>query len=83
MKKTNVSVQTNKSYGYFSNLLFNIKSARKWDPKLCYFQFLPVVPGVLASYLGILIPAELVNSFLWKVSMLTTIASQEVRMIGG
>ena len=61
MKKTNVSVQTNKSYGYFSNLLFNIKSARKWDPKLCYFQFLPVVPGVLASYLGILIPAELVR----------------------
>lgn len=61
MKKSKVSLQTNKSYGYFSNLLFNIKSAKKWDPKLCYFQFLPVVPGVLASYLGILIPAELVR----------------------
>lgn len=49
------------SYSCFSNILFNIRSAKKWDPKLFYYQFLPVVPGVLASYLGLLIPAELVR----------------------
>lgn len=53
--------KTKESYSYFSNLLFNIRSAKKWDTKLFYYQFLPVVPGVLASYLGILIPAELVR----------------------
>lgn len=53
--------RTNESYSCFSNILFNIRSAKKWDPKLFYYQFLPVLPGVLATYLGLLIPAELVR----------------------
>ncbi len=53
--------RTNESYSCFSNILFNIRSAKKWDPKLFYYQFLPVLPGILATYLGLLIPAELVR----------------------
>ena len=53
--------KTKESFSCFSNILFNIKSAKKWDPKLFYYQFLSVVPGVLANYLGLLIPAELVR----------------------
>ncbi len=44
-----------------SNIIFNMRSAKRWDKKLFYFQFLPVVPGVLATYLGIRIPSELVR----------------------
>lgn len=49
------------TYSVFSNLMFNMKAAKQWDPKLLYYQFLPVLPGVLATYLGLLIPAELVR----------------------
>ena len=60
------------SYSCFSNILFNIKSAKKWDPKLFYYQFLPVIPGILASYLGLLIPAELVRGLeeQWKLQQI-------------
>ena len=56
--------KTKESFSCFSNILFNIKSAKKWDPKLFYYQFLSVVPGVLANYLGLLIPAELVRGMI-------------------
>ena len=42
-------------------MIFNVESAKQWDKKLFYYQFLPVVPGVLATYLGVLLPAELVR----------------------
>lgn len=45
----------------FSNLLFNMRSAKQWDARLFYFQFLVVVPGVVVTYLGVLIPSELVR----------------------
>ena len=53
--------KTKESYSWFSNILFNMKSCRKWDTKLFYYQLLPVVPGVLATYLGLLIPSELLR----------------------
>ena len=45
----------------FSNLLFNMRSAKQWDARLFYFQFLVVLPGVVVTYLGVLIPSELVR----------------------
>ena len=52
---------TKESYNWFSNILFNMKSARAWDKWLLYYPFLSVVPGVLETYLGLLIPSELVR----------------------
>jgi hypothetical protein len=52
---------TKESYGWFSNILFNMKSAREWDKRLLYYPILSVVPAVLETYLGLLIPSELVR----------------------
>ncbi len=46
---------------WLSNILYNIKTSKDWDRKLFYYQFLPVLPGVIAAYLGILLPAKLVQ----------------------
>ncbi len=46
---------------WLSNILFNTKASKAWDPKLFYYQFLPVLPNVTATYLGVLLPAELVR----------------------
>ncbi len=43
------------------NILYNIKASGAWDKRLLYFQFLPALPGVAATYLGILLPARLVE----------------------
>lgn len=63
---------TNKKKNWFSNLLFNMKAAIKWDTKLFYYQFLPVLPGVVSTYLGLLIPAELVRGLenQWSIEYL-------------
>ncbi len=47
---------------WFSNIAFNIKSSRQWDKNLFYCQILPVMPRVLATYLGIMLPAEIVRA---------------------
>lgn len=52
---------TKDSYNWFSNILFNMKSTREWDKNLFYFPFLSVIPGVMETYLGLLIPSELVR----------------------
>lgn len=45
----------------FSNLMYNIRSSWQFDRKLFWCQFLPILPTVLAAYLGTLIPAEVVR----------------------
>lgn len=52
---------TKESYNWFSNILFNMKSTREWDKRLFYYPLFMVVPGILGTYLGILLPAELVR----------------------
>lgn len=44
-----------------SNLKFHLLSAKKWNPKLFYFQFLKVVPELLAIFLSAYLPAKLVE----------------------
>ena len=46
---------------WLSNIFYNMKESKVWDKKLFYYQFLPVVPSVVATYLGIILPAKLVQ----------------------
>jgi len=50
-----------KNKQWLGNILYNIRASRAWDRKLFYYQFLPVFPNVAATYLGILLPAKLVQ----------------------
>lgn len=52
---------TGKNYGWFGNIIFNIKSSKIWDEKLFWYQFLSVLPNVAGTYLGFLLPSELVR----------------------
>lgn len=53
--------KTKDGYSWLSNILFNMNSAKEWDKRLYYYQFLPVIPSVLGTYLGLLMPSELVR----------------------
>lgn len=59
MKKSEAN--TYKTYGWFSNIIYNMKSTRAWDKKLFYSQLLPVIPNVAGTYLGALLPAEMLR----------------------
>lgn len=56
-KRTNVA----KTHGWFSNITYNLKSTREWDKMLFYCQLIPVIPNVVGTYLGALLPAEMVR----------------------
>lgn len=49
------------SYSLFSNLKFHMLSAKEWNKKLFYFQFMAVLPSVFSGYIGALIPSEIVR----------------------
>lgn len=59
---------------WLGNILYNIKASKKWDKKLFYYQFLPVLPNVAATYLGLLLPAKLVQGLEegWEIQKLLT-----------
>lgn len=56
-------------YSLVNNLKFHMLSAKKWNPKLFYFQFLMVLPCVLSDYIGALLPAQLVSGLEEKYRM--------------
>jgi len=59
-------------YGLFSNIRYCMQCAYENDKRLFYFQFLQVVPSVVAAYLGTLIPSEVVRTLQnqWNVTQL-------------
>lgn len=59
-------------YGLGSNILFHLRSSREVDKKLFYFQLIPIIPTVAASFLGTLIPSEVVRSLQgrWNVGVM-------------
>lgn len=61
-------------YGFFSNIIYNMKSAGKWDRKLLYYQFLVIGPDVLTAYFGTRLPAEVVRGLeaKWGVGLLVS-----------
>ncbi len=61
-------MQSNR-YSLLNNLKFHILSAKKWNPKLFWFQFLMVLPCVLSGYITALIPSQLVKGLEEKDSL--------------
>lgn len=61
-----------KGHGWISNIIFNMKSAKIWDKKLFWYQLLSVLPNVAGTYLGFLLPSELVRGLEnhWSVTRL-------------
>ena len=51
-----------KNYSLFGNIAYNMRAAYDFDKKLFYFQLLPIIPIVTASYLGTFIPSEVVRA---------------------
>lgn len=52
-----------------SNLKFHLLSAKKWNPKLFYFQFIKVIPDLIAISLSAYLPALLVEGLKQKWEM--------------
>ena len=62
-------------YTLASNLFFHLKSAKQWNKWVCYFQFLAVVPGMTATFLGIWLPSLIVSQLQGKVSLAALLTS--------
>lgn len=58
-----------KKYTLWRNILFHLKSAKQWNKWVCYFQFLDVMPNMLATFLGIWLPSLIVSQLQEKVSL--------------
>ncbi len=51
----------NKKYTLGRNIVFHLKSAKQWNKWVCYFQFLDVIPNMVATFLGIWLPSLIVS----------------------
>lgn len=54
-------VEQEKKYSLISNVIYNMRSAKEWDPKLFNYQLLMIFPDVVAACMGVLLPAWLVK----------------------
>ena len=63
-----------RKYGLPNNLIYNMRSSFECDRRLFFYQLLPMLPAVAASYLGTLIPAELVRSLQerWSIDQIVS-----------
>lgn len=43
------------------NIIFHLKSAKKWDEKLFWYQFISVAPHMTFTYLSVLLPSYIVS----------------------
>ena len=43
------------------NIIFHLKSVKKWDEKLFWYQFISVVPHMTFTYLSVLLPSYIVS----------------------
>ena len=61
-------------YGLISNQLFHMRTSREFDKKLFYYQLIPIIPTVAVSFLGTLIPSEVVRALQehWEVGRMVT-----------
>lgn len=50
-----------KKYSFLGNIIFHLKSAKKWNNKLLSYQFLPVLPDILSAFCAIYLPAMIVQ----------------------
>ncbi len=57
------------NHSLISNMIFHLKSAKKWNKWVCYFQFLDVIPNMTATFLGIWLPSLIVAQLQNQVSL--------------
>lgn len=59
-----------KSKNIISNLIYHLKSTKKWNTKLFYAQIIYVFPTIIASFIGVYLPAFIVKglSGLWTIN---------------
>lgn len=71
-----------KKYSLSRNIIFHLKSARQWNKWVCYFQFLDVIPNMLATFLGIWLPSLIVSELQGRVSLKVLMASIIIVSLG-
>ena len=61
-----------RKYGLIDNLLYFLREAKITDKKLFYFQLLPIIPCVLNSVIGTILPSEVVRGLeeQWSIAIL-------------
>ena len=69
-------------YTLIRNLIFHLKSAKKWNKWVCYFQFLEVLPNMLATFLGIWLPSLIVSQLQENVSLEVLLTSIVIISLG-
>lgn len=71
-----------KKYSLIRNMIFHLKSAKQWNKWVCYFQFMEVIPNMLATFLGIWLPSLIVSQLQEKVSLEVLLASIIILSLG-
>ena len=71
-----------KKYSLSRNIIFHLKSAKQWNKWVCYFQFLDVIPNMLATFLGIWLPSLIVSELQGGVSLKALMASIIIVSLG-
>lgn len=63
-----------RKHGLISNVLYSIISAKEWDKKLFWYQFLIIIPHVIAAYLVAVLPAEVIRGLeeQWEIGYFLT-----------
>lgn len=66
----------------FDNIYFHLKSAKKWDEKLFWYQFLLLVPQMGFTFLSILLPSYIVTILQENVSLAVLLTRISIIVIG-
>lgn len=66
----------------FHNLIFHLKSAKKWDEKLFWYQFLEIIPEFAFSFLSVLLPSYIVAMLQKNVSISSMVLQICLLVIG-
>ena len=60
-----------RKHGLISNILYSMRSAKEWDTKLFWYQFLIIIPHVAAAFLVAVLPAEVIRGLenQWEIGI--------------
>lgn len=64
------------------NIIFHLKSAKKWDEKLFWYQFISVIPQVFFTFLSVLLPSYIVSMLQQNIDVKQILISISLIVIG-
>ena len=64
------------------NIIFHLKSAKKWDAKLFWYQFISVIPQVVFTFLSVLLPSYIVSMLQQNIDVKQILVSICLIVIG-